>query len=638
MHFARLICALILSLSIGVKLPIILNGELLSNLGIDLITGIGLGALIPLVTLLELICLFALVCAKSSLFKFLPSFVLSLCFLAYHAVKYATGIKGVCPCLLGISALQHVPGRYLDIIAIVTASALALASGGSYIPNKSAMYKWAHSELVVSATGSRLLPLVVAVFTISWLVLLLSLPIGNIFEAGSDESFEISAAWEISQGSVLYVDVWSNQPPLYISILSSCIKLFPDNPFPLRLFSVLCSALALAVVVVTAYRVSGPVGATAAVLVLAGAPTFLTLSLSAMREVPQLAFGALGSFLFLRSIDRHSAAGAVCGGLCVGIALMIKITSGIFLLALMVSVLLSFARFPSARMVIFQLSGYFTIGICIVTVLSISANTSISISHLFSPHIIRHAVDNMDSPNSFAPSFPSMIAPLGLSGFGLVCVLIVARGMTLDRFCMATWCSALFIAQVIIASVYRPWWEIYNAGLYLSFAILIPYAISSEACRKVMDLTQIGWQSRVVSISICTYYAIVVAICMVVISRGIDRIVFQRQWLDKADKTDNSPVLAFLRQRLEVDDVLYSEPNIMPFHVKRRTVPFALNGSYVRFWSGEITEESLGELVVSAAPKAIVLPQHKSTALWKSLMTDYKIEYEDGIMRCWIRQ
>ena len=70
---------------------------------------------------------------------------------------------------------------------------------------------------------------------------LIGLGFGGVFQLGVDEGYELIKGWMVSEGFLLYEQVWNDQPPLHTLLLGALFKGFGRPPL-LREFMPHCLA------------------------------------------------------------------------------------------------------------------------------------------------------------------------------------------------------------------------------------------------------------------------------------------------------------------------------------------------------------------------------------------------------------
>src|ERR1035441_7824256 len=140
----------------------------------------------------------------------------------------------------------------------------------------------------VKAAFSR--PVVVlGLMLVVFVALQCCLPLATAVKIGADEDYELSKAVLCLNGHRLYTEVWSDQPPLYVSLLTVILKHFSPAVLGSRLLTTASTLLLLGSLFLLVLKTNGRLAAALATGLLIASPGFLELSSSAMQEIPALA-------------------------------------------------------------------------------------------------------------------------------------------------------------------------------------------------------------------------------------------------------------------------------------------------------------------------------------------------------------
>ncbi len=169
------------------------------------------------------------------------------------------------------------------------------------------------------------------------LALLLLTPWRTAFQFGMDEGFELMKALLVSRGHRLYGEFWNDQPPLHTEVLALLFRLFGSSAGVGRVLSVGFAVVLVAALYGLARRGSNRLTGLVAVLLLAGAPGVLELSVSVMLELPAFALGLAAVWAWNRWETNGRRAWLVGSGVLMGCALQVKFTAALLLPALAVA-------------------------------------------------------------------------------------------------------------------------------------------------------------------------------------------------------------------------------------------------------------------------------------------------------------
>jgi hypothetical protein len=175
------------------------------------------------------------------------------------------------------------------------------------------------------------------------------LPLGTAVKIGADEDYELSKAVLCLNGHHLYTEVWSDQPPLYVSLLTVILKHFSPAVLGPRLLTTASTLLLLGSLFVLVLKTSGRLAAALATGLLIASPGFLELSSSAMQEIPALAPAVAALCVLLVCPAGKWRANVILGGLLFAAALQIKLIGIVYLPIALLILVLRRLGFPGAK-------------------------------------------------------------------------------------------------------------------------------------------------------------------------------------------------------------------------------------------------------------------------------------------------
>jgi hypothetical protein len=175
------------------------------------------------------------------------------------------------------------------------------------------------------------------------------LPLATAVKIGADEDYELSKAVLCLNGHRLYTEVWSDQPPLYVSLLTVILKHFSPAILGPRLLTTASTLLLLGSVFLLVLRTNGRLAAPLATGLLMASPGFLELSSSAMQEIPALAPVAAALCVLLICPAGKWRANVVLGGILFAVALQMKLIGIVYLPIALLILVLRRLGFPGAK-------------------------------------------------------------------------------------------------------------------------------------------------------------------------------------------------------------------------------------------------------------------------------------------------
>ena len=111
-----------------------------------------------------------------------------------------------------------------------------------------------------------------------------SLPIASAIKIGVDEDFELAKSILSIRGYKFYTEVWNDQPPLYVFLLSALVRHGGPGVLLPRLLTVVSSVILITSLYLLTLRLCGILAAALAASMIIASPGFLDLSCSCTQE------------------------------------------------------------------------------------------------------------------------------------------------------------------------------------------------------------------------------------------------------------------------------------------------------------------------------------------------------------------
>ena len=128
------------------------------------------------------------------------------------------------------------------------------------------------------------------------LILIIKLPINQVFEYDPDEGFELIKSLLFLREFSLYKEIYNDQPPLFTLILSYWFKLLKPSACHGRILVLLFSGILLWAFYQTIKTLWGSFSGLVAIIFLLLSALYLRLSISVMIGIPSLAFAMLSIY------------------------------------------------------------------------------------------------------------------------------------------------------------------------------------------------------------------------------------------------------------------------------------------------------------------------------------------------------
>lgn len=450
-------------------------------------------------------------------------------------------------------------------------------------------------------------------------LLLASVPVSNLFIAGTDEGMELAKAATLARDPAAASALWNDQPVFYSWFLSKLFLAWGISVGPARWATVGFAIILLGSVSFLASRAarSGWAGILSA-LSLAFSPIFLTLSFSAMQEVPATAMACLGLAIALSTTSPPSTARLVSAGICFGLAILLKLT---MLMSLAVAALAFLAgsnptsaagnpafsfrdwiRVRAARiatLVVAALGTFFTVTFLLedwrpdqLFGSHWQAKDAMKQMGFFSEHGARHS----------AKLSVSLLA-LGLLGFAAAWWQHARHALYLSR--LLIWLAIISLFTALI----RPWWSCYGLHLHAALAVCAGF-LAADWRENLARMIRLPEGNRPLGDWLPVAGLLVVAILGAkAFSIGFGD--WQR-WTD-ARQTAHVAQVNLMRQYARPHDYVYSDDPIIPFHAGLKIPPQLAVISQKRVITGQASDAYIGSVIASNDCRQIFIsPEHRS--------------------------
>jgi Dolichyl-phosphate-mannose-protein mannosyltransferase len=329
-----------------------------------------------------------------------------------------------------------------------------------------------------------------AVRLLPWLIILTygifgaSVIFRNPVQIGGDEGMEFSKAMIVAHDSWAIPKVWNDQPWFYSWVFGMAFRIFGFQPVLPRIFSLLCVCLFCAFLPRMMPRKSGPTHHLLAVVFFLTYRSVLTLSLSAMCELPATLLGLLGTAVLFQDNLRRPRTALVAGGLVMGVAMAIKLTAGMIFLAGTIAMIAKIVCDKSASLrercrinagrYAFWITGWL---VAILAVFWISPRSSPEMLWGTHARAARHIPEYLVEMFTFGPSI-LLRNPLPLGGFLIGGMMLVGRRSSFGPGLLPISYAGV---ALLTHSFHRPFYDYYNLHFAASFAPIAGWAVGTLA-------------------------------------------------------------------------------------------------------------------------------------------------------------
>jgi hypothetical protein len=470
--------------------------------------------------------------------------------------------------------------------------------------------------------------------------MLLLLPLRTRLEFGPDEGYELMKAFLVSLGHPLYLEIWNDQPPLHTEFLALLFRCFGPFACVGRLLSVILAGVMLASLHVIATWRSGIVAGISATVLLALNPVFLQLSGSAMLELPAFTL-AVTSFLWLSKYIRSGR--AIClivSAASLGCALQIKLTAGLFALALPIEYGLShYALYgqprassgaPHGRWIRDLIMGG-SVFISVFFAIAICCHGQAYFSTMWASHFSAGTRSAAAGEGyGFHPSSLLEFVSFGPFVLGVLLILSARRWEVLPE-------ALLFAIIFVVHILHRPFWSYYRLHFAIPMAWLGGIGIADWL--KMLHVRTIGKGLLPRSFILGGIAAWATAIAMAV--SHLPSIIGEFESLSVNSATEiDAACISALEKNSRVTRWIFTDRLIDAFWVRLPVPPQLAVIPSKRIWSGQITSSYVIRWLEEYKPEQILLRSDVVTTLGISdyLKVNYRIVRIGAAEQLYIRK
>ena len=445
-------------------------------------------------------------------------------------------------------------------------------------------------------------------------------------EIGCDEHYEVSKGFLWAKGHSLYSEVWNDQPPLHTVLLGLCFKIFGTSIIVARALAV---AFGLSLLVGCAVMVgarSGMLAAGISMICLIAAPQVFELSISAMLELPAFAMAlwALGPVLWWQK--QRKWPWLMLSGMIMAMAMHIKLTAALVAPALLVEIMANASK-PGEPLSVWKTLRYIWIWVgswmagymALMCMIGATPLDVIRASH-YSQQVLSHAASNQ-----FFPFWPLLSDhPEALWGAGGALVLVWWR----RDWRRLAFPLAMLGTVILVHMKHRPWWPYYYLHLAIPLAWLTGYLageLMKKAWTKGCDSEGDAPWRRQAGLAAGS-----IAIA-VILASGSERLASEVGRIRMLPRIEQSALISKMRQYANGTHWVYTRQTIYAFHAGLPVVPELAVMPAKRFWSGQITDQQIGECLARYKPEQLLLtsdPWDKEAL--KLANAGYAAVYQEG--------
>ena len=430
---------------------------------------------------------------------------------------------------------------------------------------------------------------------------LIGLGFGDIFQLGVDEGYELIKGWMVSEGFLLYEQVWNDQPPLHTLLLGALFKGFGPSTVVARVYAALFGGVLMVALIALPTKRGNLFAGMLVLFFWVMSPDAMFLSASVMLEIPAMACGLAAAWLvFVWGGQRHwgwlAAAGVV-----MGLALLVKLTSALMLPAIGVEII-ALAWRGSWRQglgVVLRRSAIFAGGMIVVLALAVAVIPGMTATLLLSPHFseaTREETAGHSLQWAYLLDYPGMIYPalIGLAAG------VVFRAWPAIRF------PAVLLATVaVVHTFHHPWWGYYIVHFGIPCAWLAGQGASVLWHELVEGNLKTGCFCRLKKVGYAFLISLMLSLGGVY---GMSELSATMNVAFLRNKhTETNPEIASLLQYRDQTRWFYASNPIYAFYARLHVPPELVLLPRKRFWAGQIDWDEVVTILGTYQPEQLLL-------------------------------
>jgi hypothetical protein len=453
------------------------------------------------------------------------------------------------------------------------------------------------------------------------------IPVRSLIQIGGDEHFEVTKSVLWAHGYILYKTIWNDQPPLYTVVMGFLFRLFGSSIGVARVLAMAFGLSLLTAFFLLLNRRHGLLAACVGTLCLLAAPHVLALCISAMLEVPAMATAFWSIYVICVWKDTNNVVYLVVSAAIMALAFQIKLTAGLLSSVVFVEIIQSSSAFEMNQirrqlqyLAVWSVScliGFFALGFILGSGYAQALTSHFSQSTIHS-----------EAAHKFAPSLGMFLVHKdGL--FGTI-IGIVTSALYKDTRRSLIPVLVLLCAVALVHAVHRPYWDYY----YLHFALPMCWLTGIGFSNLFHSDADAGHQFRTIFTAIR-----ISAVGLMLFLGGIvcgNRLISEIDHLKNLPRIEDSPLIATMKAYAPKTKWVYTTSTIYPFHAKLLVIPELAVLPSKRFWSEEISDDQIWNIVKRYQPEQILLAQSVPKSGEEFLETNYIKQYDDEMYRLYV--
>jgi len=419
------------------------------------------------------------------------------------------------------------------------------------------------------------------------------------FSWDSDEGVTLMMAQMSRSGYSLYVDIWTDQPPLFTASIAAVLSSVGYSVAVTRAVTVLYATIGLFAVALLARELGGRAGGLAAVVMLAITPNFSMLSRAVMPGLPAASLAMLSvslAFVWLRTGQRRYL---VVSGVMLAFSALVKPIAIVASVPVALAIILRGLRQPSSlwrwvtkESALLAISFIVPLSLCLL-----AYNPQASSSQLVGTYLSSKRAYPLDIAHNGRKVWRYLFQEnLSLSLLAIYGAIVLLKNCLSSASIIVIWLVLTLIALL----THSPLWPKHHLVLLLySSAVLAGRAIDSmtNGLRVASTRSLSRRASLVFGLGIIALYL-----------WSLPGIIVEDAELRAAPAEPISQeAVDWVISATQPDDFIVTDYQMIAFRAKRRLPPPLCNTSEKRIKSRNLTGDELIAVTVKYDPKAILV-------------------------------
>lgn len=443
----------------------------------------------------------------------------------------------------------------------------------------------------------------------------------KVFQFYFDEGVYLMRAYLHVKGYALYKDVWMDQPPLLVIMISYLFRIFGPSAYIARFLVLTFSALLLWAVYQIISRTQNILSALWAVGLIILSSFYVKLSVATMGSVPSIALAILSIYGVFLYQESHKKRYLVLSGVFLSFALLMRFFAAIFLPAIIYAIVMiekkRTAKASFAARFVRACAWWFGALLAVFLYTAFVA-TRIDFSQLVQPYLLGRGVRSHVNQSLLLWLIKEYDVVLLVIG-----VFILLRRMKKEFFLVP---FISLVTGMLIFCVHRPIWLYHGLYIFIPLCWLSSFGLYA-LCKQIKiarenKSKQLGARDIVVSSFFCC--ALILSVAR--IPSKIDRIRQQFQ----QTMPSHYHVVALMKQYGKQTHLVVTDYPIVAFYAEMPVPPYLASSSIKRTLSGLLKTEDYLDIIRREQPELILFGRYPwlRDAIVPRIQKDYALEYE----------